>query len=82
MVSSSIKSGEVTCQQACYLPLTHDGLPLIGAINGADNLYIIAGHGCWGILNAPASGKALADLITKGSSDIDIQAFNPSRFQS
>ena len=81
MVSSHIKNGCITCNQACYMPLTHDGLPVIGAINGVSGLYVIAGHGCWGILNAPASGKALADLITKGDSDINIQAFNPNRFQ-
>ena len=80
MVSTCLKYGEVVCSQACYLPLTHDGLPLIGAFSDVSGLYIAAGHGCWGILNSAATGKALAQLIATGDSEINIQAFDPNRF--
>ncbi|XP_076821918.1 uncharacterized protein LOC143468523 [Clavelina lepadiformis] len=79
-VSSFLKDGEVSCGQACYLPLTHDGLPLIGRVPGVRGLFSGAGHGCWGILSAPATGKALAELIAGKETDIDIIAFRLDRF--
>ena len=82
LVSSHIKDGVVTCSQACYLPITSDGLPLIGGFADVSGLYIAAGHGCWGILCSPATGKALAETIMFGHSDIDINAFDPCRFDT
>lgn len=77
--SSVLKSGRCTMSQACYMPLTQDGLPLIGKLT--QSCYIATGHGCWGILNAPATGKSLAGLIVNGTpGDIDITGFNPLRF--
>lgn len=36
---------------------------------------------CWGILNAPASGEALAEMIVDGkASSTDLQPFDPARF--
>jgi hypothetical protein len=37
-------------------------------------------HTCWGILNAPASGLALAELIVDGAaSSCDLAPFDPAR---
>ena len=39
------------------------------------------GHSCWGILNGPATGKAMAELITTGKATcVDLAAFDPARF--
>ena len=39
-----------------------------------------AGHSCWGILNAPATGEAMAELILDGKSHaVDISALSPAR---
>ena len=32
------------------------------------NADACAGHSCWGILNGPATGKALAEMIATGAS--------------
>jgi glycine/D-amino acid oxidase-like deaminating enzyme len=72
---------EVLKQQACYLPCSDDGLPVIGRVPGLQNAYVATGHSCWGILNAPATGEALAELIVHGSSkSSDLRAFDPARF--
>lgn len=43
-------------------------------------LCVTAGHSCWGILNGPATGKALAELICTGESQcVDLAPFNPAR---
>jgi glycine/D-amino acid oxidase-like deaminating enzyme len=67
-------------RQACFRPVTRDGLPLIGAIPGAEGAYVATGHSVWGILNAPATGEALAELILDGrTSNVDLSPFLPDR---
>ena len=79
-LSSVLCSGDVIMSQACYIPLTHDGLPLIGKLNRHDDVYIAAGHGCWGILLGPITGKLVAELIATGKTNIDLTVFDPNRF--
>ena len=54
-------------QQACYLPTTMDGIPVIGAIPGVKGAFVASGHGCWGILNGPATGEAVAEMLVEGN---------------
>ena len=40
-----------------------------------------AGHSVWGILQGPATGKAVAELIAKGKSDcVDLTPFGLERY--
>jgi glycine/D-amino acid oxidase-like deaminating enzyme len=79
-VSKSLAAARITRRQACYRPVTDDGLPLIGRVPGLARLYVATGHGPWGILNAPATGQALAELITEGiASSVDLRPFDPGR---
>ena len=69
--------------QACMRPCTPDGLPVMGAVEGIEGAYLSCGHNCWGILWAPISGKAMAELIVTGSaSSVDLRPFKPGRFMS
>lgn len=44
---------------------------------------VCTGHSCWGILNGPATGKALAELICSGESHcVDLTPFDPARLIS
>ncbi|EAZ02818.1 hypothetical protein OsI_24943 [Oryza sativa Indica Group] len=83
-VSGQLKreeGAEVVAEQACYLPCTDDGLPVIGEMPGVKGCYVATGHSCWGILNAPATGAALAELILDGDAKIvDLAPFSPARF--
>jgi glycine/D-amino acid oxidase-like deaminating enzyme len=46
-----------------------------------NGVYVATAHNCWGILNAPASGQALAELISTGTTNsIDLAPFDPGRF--
>jgi glycine/D-amino acid oxidase-like deaminating enzyme len=79
-VSPHLGAAKVLAEQACYRPVTNDGLPLIGAVSGVAGAYVATGHNVWGMLNGPATGEAMAELITSGSSPIvDLSPFNPSR---
>jgi glycine/D-amino acid oxidase-like deaminating enzyme len=73
--------GEPTLTQACYLPSTPDGVPMMGPLQDMQDCYVATGHTCWGILMGPASGESMAHLIATGESPhIDLSPFTPSRF--
>jgi glycine/D-amino acid oxidase-like deaminating enzyme len=79
-VSTALASATITRRQACYRPVTDDGLPLIGRVPGLAGAYVGTGHGPWGMLNAPATGLALAELITDGAAaSVDLRPFDPAR---
>jgi glycine/D-amino acid oxidase-like deaminating enzyme len=79
-VSTTLAAAAIVRRQACYRPVTDDGLPLIGRVPGLLGAYVATGHGPWGILNAPATGLALAELITEGApSSVDLDPFDPGR---
>jgi glycine/D-amino acid oxidase-like deaminating enzyme len=80
-VSTALAAATVTKRQACYRPVTDDGLPLIGPVPGAHGAFVATGHGPWGMLNAPATGHALAELIATGASLLDLAAFDPRRLR-
>jgi glycine/D-amino acid oxidase-like deaminating enzyme len=78
-------SQEPSLAQACYLPSTPDGLPIMGKLPGADHCYVAAGHTCWGILLGPATGETMANLIATGATSTDhvsLGPFQPARFRN
>jgi glycine/D-amino acid oxidase-like deaminating enzyme len=79
-VSSVLAAAPIVQRQACYRPVADDGLPLIGPVPGVPGAYVATGHGPWGMLNAPATGVALAELITQGAATtVDLEPFDPAR---
>ena len=78
-LSPALGRANVLARQACFRPVTEDGRPLIGAIPSVPGAYVATGHSVWGILNAPATGEAMAELIADGTSRIDLAAFSPAR---
>ena len=80
VMSTALKEADLQVEQACYLPSSPDGLPLIGRIPNTPNGFVATGHTCWGILNAPATGEAMAQLVVDGTcSMLDLSPFNPAR---
>src|SRR5438128_12467971 len=76
----SLASAKILARQACYRPVMRDGLPLIGRVPGVAGAYIATGHSVWGILNAPATGEAIAELIVDGAAHaVDLAPFDPGR---
>ncbi len=57
-----------------------NGVPMIGGVPGADGAYVATGHSVWGMLNAPATGEAMAELILDGATrHVDLARFSPRR---
>ena len=78
--SPALGGADVLAEQACYRPVVEDGLPLIGAVPGAAGAYVATAHSVWGMLNGPATGEAVAELIADGAArTVDLAPFDPAR---
>ncbi|KAG5192809.1 FAD dependent oxidoreductase [Tribonema minus] len=80
---TSIGATPPDVSQACMRPCPPDALPIMGAVPGVEGAYICAGHNCWGILWAPVSGVAMAELVVDGAAAVvDLAPFSPARFMT
>lgn len=68
--SSALRDAELLVRSACYRPLTRDGIPLIGPVPGSPGAYLATGHASWGILNAPATGLMVSEMILDGRAEV------------
>ena len=81
-VSPELGAAEVLAAQACYRPVTEDGIPLIGRVPGVDAAFVATWHSVWGMLNGPATAEAMAELIVDGAATtVDIAPFDPARLR-
>ena len=79
-LSPAFSADRIIARQACFRPITRDYVPLIGKVPRIQNVYVATGHNVWGILNAPATGEAMAELIVDGEAhSVDLAAFDPAR---
>lgn len=76
----SLEGAKIAKHTACLRPLTPDWLPIVGAAPGWDNAYLATGAGKKGILLSPGIGKAVADIIADGETDVPLQGFDVERF--
>jgi glycine/D-amino acid oxidase-like deaminating enzyme len=80
--SPALASANIVARQACFRPIARDGLPLIGRVPGVEGAYIATGHSVWGMLNAPATGEAMTELVLDGAArTIDLAPFDPGRLR-
>lgn len=76
-----LESARVKGAYAGVRALTPDDHPILGPAPGSEGLYLSVGWGGHGFMHAPASGRALAELILDGTShSIDISSLALSRF--
>ncbi len=79
-LSPALAAAKIVARQACFRPIVRDGLPLIGRVPGVEGAYVATGHSVWGILNAPATGETIAELIVDGTAKtVDLAPFDPGR---
>ena len=80
-MAPSLAEAELIHQTACLRPVSPDGLPLVGRLPGWENVYVCAGAGRKGILWSTGMGRAAADLVLRGASQVPgVAALDPSRF--
>lgn len=80
-ISTELRDGQEVSRQACYLPNVSGsrGGPLIGNA-GIKGLYLATGHTCWGIQNAPGTGKLMSEFLFDGKAkSANIGSLDPSK---
>jgi glycine/D-amino acid oxidase-like deaminating enzyme len=81
-LSPAFRQERIIAKQACFRPITRDYVPLIGRVAGVERAYVATGHNVWGILNAPATGEAMSELIADGEAHtVDLTPFDPGRLR-
>ena len=60
--------------------MTPDSNPLVGPVPGVPGLYLAAGLSLNGFGGGGGIGRSLAELITTGSSELDLYPYRPWRF--
>lgn len=65
---------------ASIYDITPDWQPVLGAMPGAEGVYVAAGFSGHGFKLSPALGEALAALVVGEPSEFDIAPFGASRF--
>jgi glycine/D-amino acid oxidase-like deaminating enzyme len=81
-LSPVFSPNRIIAKQACFRPITRDFVPLIGRVPRTDGAYVATGHNVWGILNAPATGEAMSELIVDGKAHtVDLMPFDPARLR-
>jgi glycine cleavage system aminomethyltransferase T/glycine/D-amino acid oxidase-like deaminating enzyme len=60
--------------------MSPDGNPLVGELPGVPGFYVAAGLSLNGFGGAGGIGKAVAELVTAGESELDLQSYRPWRF--
>jgi len=79
-LSPALSGARLLTAQACYRPICADAMPLIGAAPAVEGAYVATGHNCWGMLNAPATGLAMSELLLDGvASSVDLAPLDPGR---
>jgi glycine/D-amino acid oxidase-like deaminating enzyme len=63
-------------------PTTPDGLPMIGRLASIQNLMVATGHAMLGLTPGRATGKVVAQLVSRKTPDVDSRALSPARFRS
>ena len=76
----AMAQAEMVMHTACLRPVTPDWLPIIGKPPGYENVVLATGAGKKGILLAPAMGKAAADIVATGATQLPVEDFDPGRF--
>ncbi len=81
-ISPSLASLEIAETWAGLRPLAADGLPVLGAVAAAKNLFIATAHYRNGILLAPLTAKILAERIAENKDSEYLRIFSPNRFKT
>jgi D-amino-acid dehydrogenase len=71
---------DVELEWAGLRPYPPDGLPVIGAVPANEGLYLATGHGRKGVTLAPATAKAITELVLDGRTPESIRPFGVERF--
>ncbi len=81
MIIPALKHVSIIRQWGGYYAETPDHNAAIGKIEEIEGYYLAAGFSGHGFMLAPSVAEGMADLITKGASNLPLSFYDPYRFQ-
>lgn len=63
-------------EQLCFRPMTERGTPFIGPYGEVDGVYVGTGHGHFGIILGPGTGKVLSEMMLGEELSAEISQFS------
>ncbi|MGF1581881.1 MAG: NAD(P)/FAD-dependent oxidoreductase [Gemmataceae bacterium] len=63
-----------------WRPMTYDSVPIIDRCPKMSNVYIAAGHNMLGLSMAPATGRAVAQVLSEEKPHVDLAPYSLARF--
>ena len=79
-VAPGLASAEVREIRVGLRPLTPDLLPVLGAVPGVSNVFLVTGHGPTGLTLGPYTAKVVAGLMAGQPLQTDLTPFSVTRF--
>ncbi|HEX9960289.1 MAG TPA: FAD-dependent oxidoreductase, partial [Pyrinomonadaceae bacterium] len=80
-IAPSLANLEINDKWSGLRPFAADGMPVVGALPGAENLFAATAHYRNGILLAPITAETLAGKIVKNVESRYLQIFSPLKSQ-
>lgn len=78
-IAPGLAAGTVVEVRVGFRPLSPDGLPSLGAIDGLEGLVIATGLGPIGLTLGPCMGSLAADLALGRTVHLDLEPYRPDR---
>ncbi|MEZ4640215.1 MAG: FAD-dependent oxidoreductase [Caldilineaceae bacterium] len=78
-VAPGLATAEIRDIRVGLRPYTHDHLPVLGTVPGADGVFLCTGHGPTGLQLGPYSGKLVAELALGREIGEDLSPFSVGR---
>lgn len=77
----TLKDARIVDSWAGLRPGTSDGLPLLGPVRDLEGVIVASGHFRRGILLAPVTGMAVAQMLTNPDAGAEFSWLSPGRFR-
>src|SRR5262249_39643550 len=81
-ISQNLADLEIVEQWSGLRPRSADSLPMIGRLEHAEGVFAATAHYRNGILLAPVTAKAIAELIAGERNPESLQGFRPMRLRA
>ena len=62
-------------------PCSPDGIPYLGRTKRKDNVVVATGHSMLGLSLAPVTGELVAEIVSGGEPNLDMELLDPDRYR-
>jgi D-amino-acid dehydrogenase len=81
-VSPALAGASFTGGSVGNRPTSPDHLPMLGPCGESGQVFVATGHGSYGLMQGPHSGRLVADLMMGRQPSLDLRPYSPERFHA